>query len=149
MIFFFRFIFVHAGSSLMREDFSPIAASGEYCPVVMRRLFLHCSGFSCCEARAVAHRLQQWWRGLVAPEHVGSSWIRDQTSVSCIGGQVLSSPTEPSGKPLKLIQRYMSTICQQKAKETNKQTKTIKKNSFKLSTLFGYCPLFLFQEKHL
>ena len=39
-LFFFRFIFVHAGSSLMREDFSPIAASGEYCPVAMRRLFI-------------------------------------------------------------------------------------------------------------
>ena len=33
-----------------------------------------------------------------------SCWIRDQTSVSCIGRLVLSSSSEPSGKPLKLIQ---------------------------------------------
>ena len=33
----------------------------------------------------------QWLRhmGLVALRHVGSSWIRDQTSVSCIGRQIL------------------------------------------------------------
>ena len=27
--------------------------------------------------------------GLVAPQHVGSSWTRDQTHVSCIGRQIL------------------------------------------------------------
>lgn len=38
MTCFFGFIFVHAGSSLMHEDFSLLAASGEYCLVVMHRL---------------------------------------------------------------------------------------------------------------
>ena len=27
--------------------------------------------------------------GLVAPQHVGSSWTRDQTHVSCIGRKIL------------------------------------------------------------
>ena len=30
-----------------------------------------------------------WWTGLVAPRLVGSSWIRDQTRVSCTGRQTL------------------------------------------------------------
>ena len=32
---------------------------------------------------------QLWHRGSVAPQHVGFSWIRDQTHVSCIGRRVL------------------------------------------------------------
>ena len=31
-----------------------------------------------------------WWMGLVAPRHVGSSQIRDQTCVPCIGSQILN-----------------------------------------------------------
>ena len=30
-----------------------------------------------------------WCTGLVALQHVGSSWVRDQTHVSCIGRQIL------------------------------------------------------------
>ena len=32
---------------------------------------------------------QLWHTGLAAVRHVGSSWIRDQTGVSCIVGQIL------------------------------------------------------------
>ena len=36
------------------------------------------------------HRLSNWWHtGLVALWHVGSSQIRDQTHVSCIGRWIL------------------------------------------------------------
>ena len=42
-------------------------------------------GFSSCSTWA-----EQWWStGLAAPQHVDSSWTRDQTSVSCIGRQIL------------------------------------------------------------
>ena len=42
-------------------------------------------GFSSCSSRV------QWLRhmGLVAPQHVPSSWTRDQSDVSCIGGWIL------------------------------------------------------------
>ena len=55
----------------------------------------HCLIFSCCRPQAlgawasvaVACGLQTaqqlWWMGLVAPWHVESSWIGDQTCVSC------------------------------------------------------------------
>ena len=33
--------------------------------------------------------LELWHRGLVAPQHVRFSWIRDQTHVSCIGRRLL------------------------------------------------------------
>ena len=62
----------------------------------------HCGGFSCCRARALGHadfsscRLWAlehgpniWWKGFIDPRYVGSSWIRDQTPVSCIGRQIL------------------------------------------------------------
>ena len=65
----------------------------------------HCSGFSCagaqasgmqasgvvarglrtCGSRALDHRFSPG----VAPRHMGSSWIRDGTCVSCIGRRVL------------------------------------------------------------
>ena len=36
------------------------------------------------------HSLSSWWfSDLVAPRHAESSWIRDQTHVSCIGKQIL------------------------------------------------------------
>ena len=71
----------------------------------------HCSSFFCCAAQALgwasvvvgvrAPRLglpssraqaQSLWYvggGLVAPPYVGSSWIRDQTCVSCTGRKIL------------------------------------------------------------
>ena len=71
----------------------------------------HCGGFSCCRAWAlgarasvvVAHGLQQLWltgsraqaqqlwrMGLVALQHVGSSWTRARTRVPCIGRRILN-----------------------------------------------------------
>ena len=38
-------------------------------------------------SRAEAQQLRQ---GLVAPRHVGTSWIRDRTHVSCIGRWILN-----------------------------------------------------------
>ena len=70
----------------------------------------HCSGFSCCGAQTLGHtgfrscntwaqqlwltgsraQAQQFWCTVsVALQHVGSSWIRDQTRVSCLGRQIL------------------------------------------------------------
>ena len=40
-----------------------------------------------------AQAQQSWFRGSVAPWHVGSSWIRDRTQVSCIGRQILTHCT--------------------------------------------------------
>ena len=83
--------------------FSLVAAIGGYssCGVGAS----HFGGCSCCRAwalgapalvvaalvsRAQAQKL--WCTGLVGPWHVGSSQIRDQTCVSCIG-------RKPPGKP--------------------------------------------------
>ena len=46
---------------------------------------LGCTGFSSCGFWVLEHRLNSVARGLVAPQHVASSWIRDRTRVSCIG----------------------------------------------------------------
>ena len=40
-----------------------------------------------------AQAQQSWFRGSVAPWHVGSSWIGDRTQVSCIGRQILTHCT--------------------------------------------------------
>ena len=46
-------------------------------------------GFSSHSTRA-----QQFWpTGLVAPQHVGSSWTRNQTRVPCIGKRILNHCT--------------------------------------------------------
>ena len=51
-----------------------------------------CRGFSCCGAQA-----QYLWRtGLVAPQHVGSSWTRDRTMSRTLAGGFFT--TEPPGK---------------------------------------------------
>ena len=39
-------------------------------------------------------------RGSGAPQHVGSSPIRDQTRISCISRQIFFFTIEPPGKPL-------------------------------------------------
>ena len=45
------------------------------------------------------HGLQELWcTGLVAPQHVGSSWARDKTHIPCTGGEFFT--TEPPGKPI-------------------------------------------------
>ena len=45
----------------------------------------HCGGFCYCGARSQ----QLWHTGLVAPQHVESSWTRDGTHVPCIGRWIL------------------------------------------------------------
>ena len=113
---FYLFIFGCAGSSLLCRLFSGFSKQWLLCSCDAR--VLHCGGFSCCRAWALGHtgfsscgtRAQElqfegssalakylWFMDLVAPWHVGSSWTRDQTQVSCIGRQILS--TEPPGKP--------------------------------------------------
>ena len=59
------------------------------------------TGFSSCGTRAQqlwlagsrAQAQQLWHIGLVAPWHVGSSWTRDRTCVSCIGRRILNHCT--------------------------------------------------------
>ena len=55
-----------------------------------------CLGFSSCGVGAqylqlpgAKAQVQMRWTGFVAPRRMGSSWIRDQTCVSCIGRQIL------------------------------------------------------------
>ena len=48
-----------------------------------------CGDFSCCGAQALEPRLQSSWHmGLVALQHVESSWTRDRTRVLCIARQI-------------------------------------------------------------
>ena len=104
-----KIIFGWAGSSLLCGLFSSCGETG---------LLLsscgpwasHCSGFSCCRAQTFRHagfsswstwtqqlqpprsgaQAQQLWRmGLVISRHVGSSWTRDWTLVSCPGRHTL------------------------------------------------------------
>ena len=51
-----------------------------------------CDDFSLVvKQRLQASRFQQLQHmGLVAPRHGGPSWIRDQTHISCYGGQILN-----------------------------------------------------------
>ena len=42
-----------------------------------------------CDFWTLEHRLNSCARDLVALGHVGSSWIKDQTLVSCIGRRIL------------------------------------------------------------
>ena len=58
----------------------------------------HCSGFSCCGARALEQRLV----GLIALRHVGSSQTRDWTHVPYAGRQILNHWTT-KGVPLSPI----------------------------------------------
>ena len=51
----------------------------------------HCSGFSCCRARALGTQASVVVAtGLVVLRHVGSSRTRDRTPVPCIGRQILN-----------------------------------------------------------
>ena len=50
--------------------------------------FLRERGLSSCRSLALEHRLNNWFMGLDALRHVGSSWIRDGNRVSRIGRQI-------------------------------------------------------------
>ena len=55
---------------------------------------------------ALEHRLNSCGTWLVALQHVGSSWIRDQTHVSCFGRQIIpEGPGKPSDAFLPLLLR--------------------------------------------
>ena len=90
-------------------------AARELCSSCGVRAF-HLRGFSCCRAQALGRtdfsnhsawarqswlpgsRAQAqcfWCTGLVAPQRVVYSWIRDQTRVSCIGREILSHQESP------------------------------------------------------
>ena len=115
--FIYLFIYISGciGSLLLCAGFLWLQRVGA--PLYCRVRASHCSGFSCFRARAlgtrasvvVAHRLsscgtraqqlwhtssraqaQQWFMGLVAPQHVGSSPARAQTHVPCIGRWILN-----------------------------------------------------------
>ena len=85
----YLFIYGCVGSSFLCEGFLQLWQVGAT---------LHCGawashyrGLSCCGAQAPDAQAQQLWlTGLVAPRHVGSSQIRAQTRVPCIGRQILN-----------------------------------------------------------
>ena len=78
----------------MSGSYSLIAVSGLLIVVVsLRRTGLGHTGFSSCSARA----RPLWCVGLVPAQRVGSSQVRDQSCVSCVGRGFFT--TEPPGKP--------------------------------------------------
>ena len=83
MFFFFLAVLI-----LLCTGFSPVSESRGYSLVAGRGLLIVVAslmehGPQSTVSKAVA------CTGLAAPWYVESSWIRDQTCVPCIGGQVL------------------------------------------------------------
>ena len=66
---------------------APLAA--ERRPWVRRLLWLRLMSSGAVRPGARARTQYLWLTGLVVPRRVGSSWVRDQTRVSCIGRQFL------------------------------------------------------------
>ena len=60
------------------------------------------AGFSSCGEWAQ----QLWYKGLVAPRHVGSSWTRDLTCVPCIGRWILNHCTTREA-PQQLLKTFL------------------------------------------
>ena len=105
----YSFIFGRAGSLLLHRHFS--SCGKHRATPSWGALVSHCSGFSCCRTEApghlgitavacglrscrsqtLEHRLNSYgsWMGLLTPRQVESSWIRDQSCVSCIGRWIL------------------------------------------------------------
>ena len=81
---------------------SLVAASGGYSSLqcagfslwwllLLRSMGSRRAGFSSCGLWVLKRRFSSCGaRGLVAPRHVGSSWIRDRTRVPCIGRRILN-----------------------------------------------------------
>ena len=82
------------------QAFFSCGEQGNYFLVVQAS---HCSGFSCCGAQALEHQAsvvvalglyaqtrKLWHMGLVAPQHMESSWTRDRTCISCTGRLILN-----------------------------------------------------------
>ena len=74
--------------------FALVAASRGYSLVAVHRLLIAVASL------VVGQGLQELWlMDLVAPWHMGSSRIRDQTRIYCIGRRIFFFTTEPPGKP--------------------------------------------------
>ena len=58
-------------------------------PSLVAEQALGCAGFSSCSSWTPEHRLNSWGAWASLPWHMGSSQIRDQICVSCIGRQIL------------------------------------------------------------
>ena len=96
-----------AGCSLVVETggCSLVAVRGSCCSGLCchraraLRLESFSSQLSSCGSQALEPQAQQLWHpGLAAPRHVGSSWTRDRTCVSCVlAGRFFT--TEPPEKP--------------------------------------------------
>jgi len=70
---------------------SLVGEDGGYSPVKMRRLFAAGASLAVEHGLWAQRRLKLWLSGLVASQHVGSSWTRDQRiHASCIGRWILS-----------------------------------------------------------
>ena len=71
----------------------------------------HCSGFSCPRAQALGCMgfSSCGIRGLVAPQHVGSSQTRDSAGVPCTARQILNHWTTREA-PHMLLQNFYSVI---------------------------------------
>ena len=109
--------------------FSLVAASGGYSLLrcvgfslqwllLLRSTGSRCAGFSSCVTQAqymwhTGSRAQAqylWHTGLAAPRHVGSSWMRARTRVSCIGRQILNHCATREVLYMILILQYIITL---------------------------------------
>ena len=72
-------------------------------------LLLWSLGFRVCGLSR--HGPSPWSSGLVAPWPVGSSWIRDQTYVSCIGRQILYHWASRGSPGLGSFEDYWPVFC--------------------------------------
>ena len=86
--FWLRWVFVAA------RGLSLVVASGGYsslwCAGFSLRWFLLLRSMGSSHAGSRAQAQQLWRTGFVALRHVGSSWTRARSRVSCIGGRILN-----------------------------------------------------------
>ena len=76
---------------------SLVAESRGYSLLVVRRLLIAAASLM-AEFRFQGLRAQYlWYTGLVALQHVGSSWTRDGTRVPCTGRQIINYWVSPMG----------------------------------------------------
>ena len=85
-IIFYLFIFYCTESLFLHKPFSSCGTRASHCGAGA----LGHAGFNGCSSQDPGHGLNNsdtWF--LAAPQHVASSWIRDETHISCIGRQIL------------------------------------------------------------